>query len=198
MSVKETIKNILVNKLNRRYDKSLGVKKISYDAYARESAFTKKLQTGTEDDFVVLLMDGATLRDGAMQEIAKYMKENPLVMLAYGDEDVLEEGEYHTPWYKPSWSPDLYLETFYFGNAIVLRKPMLKLLGATVGRTAEDGVIYFHDLWQLRSIVDRLVYELGGYEKGCAGIGHIPGELCSVASEKMQKACSIIPFGKES
>ena len=191
MSIKETIKTILVNKLNSDYEKSLLKKKISYDAYVRENA---RLEDGQESvqskrDFIVFLMDGATLREGAMQEIARYMEENSKVMLAYGDEDVFENGRYHTPWYKPAWSPDLYLDMFYVGNVVILRKQVLDILGASVGKATENGEVYFHDLWQLRSIADHVVYALGGYEKKCESIGHIPKVLCAASDVKMQAAC---------
>jgi len=191
VSIKETLKSIIVKKLNSDYEKSLAKMKISYDAYVRENAFGHGEQESVmrKCDFVICLMDGATLRDGAVQKIAKYMTENPKVMVAYGDEDICEDGKYHTPWYKPAWSPDLYQDAFYFGNAVILREQMVKLLGAEVGKTDTEGVVRFHDLWQLRSIVDRLVYELGGYEKDCKSIGHIEEVICSASGDRMQKAC---------
>ena len=189
MSIKETLKSIIVKKLNSDYKKSLALKKLSYDAYIRECQGNVPKNQDVSSDFIVCLMDGAELREDALCVIDAYLRENPKVMVVYGDEDICENGAYHSPWYKPVWSPDLYLDTFYFGNAIILRKQMIKLFGAEVGKTDAEGVVRFHDLWQLRSIVDRLVFELSGYEKSCEGIGHIPAVLCSVESEKMQKAC---------
>ena len=191
MSIKETIKTILVNKLNSDYEKSLAKKKISYDAYVREGIPRQMHQDAIahKRDFVVCLMEGVALRTDAMHEIAKYMDENPQVMLAYADEDVLENGKYHTPWYKPAWSPDLYLDMFYLGNMIVFRKQALAMLGMSVGKNFNEGEVCFFDLDELREMTDHVVYALGGYAKGCESIGHIPMVLCAASDVKLQTAC---------
>lgn len=72
-----------------------------------------------------------TLYDGEISEIAyglmeQCFRESRDVVLVYGDEDVIEEGIRRNPWFKPDWSPDRFLDSFYFGALVAVKRSALQ------------------------------------------------------------------------
>lgn len=79
-------------------------------------------------DILIACDDDGELTDYAVRLICAYFADHPRVNLVYGDEDQISEGEYISPWFKPEWSPDTFLSTFYFGSVFALRSSALAMI----------------------------------------------------------------------
>ena len=130
MGVKNAVKQLLINQLNKRYEKQLAARKISYDAWVREEESRSAVLSGAGGvqesgsgktvgsccAFVLLVQKDGRLRRGALEAISSYFAMHPEVELLYGDEDLMRsDGTRVHPWYKPCWSPGWVPSSFYFG-----------------------------------------------------------------------------------
>lgn len=80
----------------------------------------------TKETIVVYLTDGVVDKE-AYASLDKAFVEYPELLLAYGHEDFLREnGERHSPWCKPEWSPDTLQTSFYFGSLFAVRKQLFE------------------------------------------------------------------------
>lgn len=138
-------------------------------------------------------------RDGYMDPmafswIADYFREHPETLLLYGDEDTLDEtGEHRCgPYFKPDWSPDTWLSSFYMGSVIALRRELIQKLpvggdsqGADSGERDSremwpqvcEGVLRFDRPARVRILVHQLLELAGGFTRGCRAIAHLRGML---------------------
>lgn len=73
--------------------------------------------------------------EGEISEIAKELiyrtfSRNESIILIYGDEDVQKQaqGERIEPWFKPDWSPDRFLSSYYFGGLIAVKREALRAI----------------------------------------------------------------------
>lgn len=128
-------------------------------------------------------------RDGYMDPmafswIADYFREHPGTLLLYGDEDTLDvTGEHRcSPYFKPDWSPDTWLSSFYLGSVIALRRELVQRLpvcGDSRVMWPQDceGVLRFARPAQVRILVHQLLELAGGFTRGCCAIAHLRGML---------------------
>ena len=190
MGVKDAVKQLLMNQLNKRYEKQLAARKISYDAWVREEESRCAVLSGTVGaqesgsgktvgsccDVVLLVQKDGRISLGALEAISSYFAMHPEVELLYGDEDLMRsDGTRVHPWYKPCWSPDLFASYFYFGSVIAVRKSLYEKMGEPIAD--QTGYIEFADALEIRDLVYRLVTEAGGFRKGCNTIGHVEAVL---------------------
>ncbi|MGN8082771.1 glycosyltransferase [Variovorax sp. 22077] len=88
-------------------------------------------------ELVALLDAGDMLAAGALNELAHALRRAPNSDIFYSDEDRLSREDLrHSPYFKPSWSPDLLYAFNYFGRLTLLRR---ELLVSTGGIDAEMG-----------------------------------------------------------
>lgn len=153
--MKQWIKKILAGRWQRKYDRLLEKKTVSYDTWIRKtemergegedggltvkqvpyracSSFClgKVIQKETADIILFVDSDGR-VSDSAERLIAEYFSVHDGIKMLYGDEDVLSpEGIRYTPWLKPDWSPDTFLSFFYFGSIFAVRTELLRELTA--------------------------------------------------------------------
>lgn len=182
MSIKSFIKQMLVKKLNRDYQRELRGKKPNYDTWIRKVETERQVPELFEEaeDFVVFSYDKGMLAQDASAIIREYMSLHRGVHIAYGDEDFMEEGRRVEPWYKPVWSPDLYQEFFYPGSVVVIRLPLLAKAGIRLPKLEKRNgisVATVEGVTALREMMDTVVPLVGGFEKGCDSIGHISAVL---------------------
>ena len=84
---------------------------------------TLKLATG---DFVALLDNDDELSPDALYENVKLLNEYPEADFIYSDEDKIDEkGNRAEPFFKPDWSPDLFLSQMYTCHLGVYRKSIV-------------------------------------------------------------------------
>lgn len=108
--------------------------------------------------------------DGKPSEIARPLilekfNQDERIVLIYGDEDVWKEGEREDPWFKPDWSPDRFLSSFYFGGLIAVRASALM----KAYEAKPDQSLYL--------LLCRMISEYGGFtkrsESGSVPVCHI-------------------------
>jgi len=77
-------------------------------------------------EFVVLLDDDDVIYPHALAEIVKLLNKNKETDLIYSDEDKLEmNGQRTEPFFKPDWSPDLFLSTNYLCHLVAIRRKLV-------------------------------------------------------------------------
>lgn len=77
-------------------------------------------------DIVLIQMYEGRQSEFASALIRKKFAEDENIILIYGDEDVQSKEERESPWFKPDWSPDRFLSSFYFGALLAIRARALK------------------------------------------------------------------------
>lgn len=114
-------------------------------------------------EVVLLTFAGGCWSKDAQARMDRFFAENPEVLLAYGDEDIIvKKNVFSTPWLKPCWSPDSYLCRDYLGSAVAVRRSLFEQLTET--ECQDEGLCH-----------DRLVALAGGFAKGCRTIAHVNG-----------------------
>lgn len=203
MSVREQVKRVLTQKENRRYEKLLARKKVSYaqwlaareEEWSREDAKEQKRPEEREKFFLFEVGRGIPAK-GAMKYIERYFNERPEVQLLYGDEDVWEAGEAcmekKAPWFKPDWSPDLFDDCFYFGSLVAVRRELAERIpveGAAPADSVEGAVCYrVEALADFQRWIYRCICAAKGYVKGCGtAVGHMNRIVFHAGSEAEQR-----------
>ena len=92
-----------------------------------------------EGDFIVFMDCDDTIEPDALYQFAKKLNENPELDFLYSDDDKLtEDGKIrHMPFFKPDWSPDLFLNMMYTNHLATYRTSIVKEIGGL--RTAYNG-----------------------------------------------------------
>ncbi len=194
MQIKEAVKRICIQQLDRTYEKQLAARKVEYHRWVleKEKEAVSDIAATGEEEFVLLVQKKGQLSNHAGVFLADYFAKVPKTMILYGDEDLLGvDGKRQNPWYKPAWSPDTYLSQFYLGSVIAVRRSFWKahepahILGKWTSQVQEkalgnavSGEIYvFESAQELRSVVTGLLQAAGGFEKSCQSIQRVPQVL---------------------
>ncbi len=166
MSIKGFVKRILTEKEDKRYERLLRDRKVTYGEWA--AAMEAGAENGESDlrkpeecGFVVICGGRGTFSAGMLSVVRSFFREHSGVLMLYGDEDVWEEAgkgaaanpdSRKLPWFKPDWSPDLLDSFFYFGSVVILRKELFWRVSGEDGRQ-EDGMplgsLDFLESWEL-------------------------------------------------
>lgn len=211
MGAREFVKRILSEKENRRYERFLRERKVTYGQWVRELEKDCPETADIEDEFVVICGGQGDLAAGFLPWVRKYFLEHPEAEILYGDEDVWEEADSgkpdeagrRLPWFKPDWSPDGLDSFFYFGNIVILRRDLFLRLreeggrepwedrGEPAGFTLQrrEGMPLFYqaeDLGEYRERIRLAVRLAGGYGKGSRAVAHVPRILFHAAGPQEQ------------
>lgn len=124
------------------------------------------------------------------EAIGSFFAEHPEVLILYGDEDeVLQDGSFGNPWFKPDWSPETMESCFYTGSLTAVRRVFLEealpdweqqfgewiLSGGTVPSSGEVILLCNEAPDEgYRERIVSLFRRAGGWEKGCSSIAHLP------------------------
>lgn len=92
-----------------------------------------------QGDFIVFMDCDDTIEPDALYAFAEKLNENRELDFIYSDEDKLtEDGKIrHQPFFKPDWSPDLFLNMMYTNHLATYRTSIVKAVGGL--RTAYNG-----------------------------------------------------------
>lgn len=92
-----------------------------------------------KNEFIVFMDCDDTIEPDALYQFAKKLNENPQLDFLYSDDDKLtEDGKIrHMPFFKPEWSPDLFLNMMYTNHLATYRTSIVKATGGL--RTAYNG-----------------------------------------------------------
>lgn len=125
-STKPYIKKYL-NKLKKQDSRIKVVFRNKNGHISKASNSALKLATG---DFIALLDHDDELAPNALFEVVKLLNDNKKADLIYSDEDKLEiDGRHVDPFFKPNWSPDMFLSTNYLCHLTVIRKDIVDKVG---------------------------------------------------------------------
>lgn len=153
--------------------------------------------------YVVWKSKEGVLSKEALERIHLYFIEHPEVLVVYGDEDVIsKDGERSCPWYKPDWSPDTYMDYYYIGGLVAVRRKVAEeVLGekiVTLSRNENSMVelatvvIEYEETDHWYDDISSILIQVGGFRYHCQTIGHIPYILYHHWEE------NVIPLKKDS
>jgi O-antigen biosynthesis protein len=126
-------------KIVQRYPRADGRIKIARretrGGIAATSNDALSLATG---EFVALLDHDDTIARPALYWAAVELERNPTLQLIYTDEDKIDERDRrHSPYFKPTWNPDLFLAQNYVSHLTFLRTDLVRRVGGF--RSSFDG-----------------------------------------------------------
>ena len=99
--------------------------------------FNEALSLAT-GEFIGLLHAGDELSPDALYEVISTLQNNRTADLIYSDEDKIDsDGKRSDPFFKPDWTPDLFLSSMYTGNLVVYNKKIIDKTGGF--REGYDG-----------------------------------------------------------
>lgn len=166
-SLKQILQDNMLKKADAEYEQNLNIKKNTYKALLRElepqeaessdgeTGSRPVWQTVTEQfvtvdsvncpaGFTVFASEKGRLRSDALDEYVKAM-EDPEVMIVYGDEDIIRDGDRAEPNFKPDYSPNLLLAYPYMGNGVALRQSLINRVVEEMS-FCSDGEVNLYDL----------------------------------------------------
>ncbi len=196
MSIKSLVKQSLVGRENRKYQKALAARRMTYARWQTARAGEQVDTLFDLSGYEVLLAEDARLDKLALKRVAKYLEEHPGVQIVYGDEDAEDAGtkECHSPYFKPDWSPDLLESCFYIGSLAVVDKKLLEEVRSVACE------VYSHQEELRRLWIREAVKRAGGYRKrtreersnGAEPVAHISEILshCNSAEIPPEYICS--------
>jgi GT2 family glycosyltransferase len=89
-------------------------------------------------EFVGFLDHDDELAPFALHDVVSLLNQNQNFEFIYSDEDTIDQkGNRTAPFFKPDWSPDLFLSQNYLGHFSVIRKTLIDSVGGF--RTGYDG-----------------------------------------------------------
>lgn len=104
---------------------------------------------------------------------------NKNLIVIYGDEDVKNDGKREKPWFKPDWSPDTFLDSFYFGNLVAVRNAALKEALPEAKKYLEESGAPGDVFFMVYLLLAEVIRTGGGFQKheelfSQAPVCHIP------------------------
>jgi GT2 family glycosyltransferase len=108
-------------------------------------------------DFVGLLDADDVLLPHALARVAEAILARPDVDVVYSDEDKLEQdGSRSDPYFKPDWSPDLFLSSMYVCHFLVFRRTVIDAAGGF--RSEFDGSQDYDVMLRVMDRTDRIAH----------------------------------------
>lgn len=205
MGVKSAVKALLTGRLDREYEKRLREKKADYDSWVRERERAASLGEdrtasgagSSESRAVLILQKRGSLAETALRKIEDYFRRHPECEVLYGDEDAAgPDGIRRNPWYRPCWSPDLYLDCFYPGSVIAVRPSAARRHFAGLLLEEEGSRVLYEEPSQIRPGLDALLEETGAFEKGCVSVQRLPEILFHAEDESVWETYLACPAGE--
>jgi GT2 family glycosyltransferase len=106
------------------------VRLIELETSQHVSAASNAALSLASGEFVVLLDHDDELAPEALAEVVRYLNANPDADVIYSDEDKLDEaGARCDPYFKPDWSPELFLSYMYTCHLMVVRRQLMEDIG---------------------------------------------------------------------
>lgn len=123
----------------RSYESDSRVKVIYRTENGHISAATNDGLAAADGEFAVFMDCDDIIEPTALYEMAKKLNDDPHLDFIYSDEDkITEDGKIrHMPFFKPEWSPDLFMSEMYTNHLAVYRLSIVKKIGGL--RSAYNG-----------------------------------------------------------
>ena len=104
--------------------------------------FTKAIAAAT-GSWIAIIKAETILTPITLLEFIKQLQQDSALDLAYGDEDQINEDNcLEKPWFKPRWSPELFLARNYFNSLSFIRREMVTELAADLSLDIESEIDY--------------------------------------------------------
>ena len=95
----------------------------------KKSNLINKLILNISGDYILFFNDAKAITSDALYRIVKALNDNNKIEIIYTDEDIIEKTKRIKPFFKPDWSPDLFLSQNYLTNFYVLKKNLVSEVG---------------------------------------------------------------------
>lgn len=130
-------------------------------------------------EFVALMDNDDIIHPHALAEIVKLLNEKPSTDFIYSDEDKIDmTGKRVEPFFKPDWSPDLFMSTNYMSHLSVIRKELIdKVGGFRKGYEGSQDYDLFLRISEKTNNIEHIPDVLYSWRK-------IPGSTASEYSDK--------------
>ncbi len=190
MGIKNLVKQSLIARENRKYDKALNARRMTYADWQKAQAKDRVDIPFDLSEYTVLMAACSIPTENAADRIGTYLAQHSGVQIVYGDEDVADAGKTpgcsHMPYFKPDWSPDLLDSCFYIGSMAVVHGSLLQrileakpeykevleqsvsdsaTLNIMVGRCGKVHAFSAEQENMRRSIIKDCILYAGGYQK---------------------------------
>lgn len=182
----------------RSYEKNEHVHVIYRDTNGHISAATNDGLNAAEGDFIVFMDCDDTIESDALYEFAKKLNENPQLDFIYSDEDKLTaDGKLrHMPFFKPDWSPDLFMTMNYTNHLSVYRASLVRQTGGLRseynGSQDYDFVLRFMELSDNSRVghISRILYHWRERKESVA-FAKGSKNYAAEAAERAKKECLV-------
>jgi GT2 family glycosyltransferase len=108
-----------------------------------------------QGEFITLMDSDDALPPHALYEVVKLLNAQPAADLIYSDEDKIDEqGRRYEPFFKPDWSPDLFLSCNYVAHLTTIRAALARAAGGFVAgfEGSQDYDLYLRVVERAREI----------------------------------------------
>ncbi|OAI52138.1 hypothetical protein AYO44_16740 [Planctomycetaceae bacterium SCGC AG-212-F19] len=107
--------------------------------------------------YVALLDHDDLLAEHALLQMARAIARHPDIDALYSDQDKLDEqGQHVEPYFKPDWSPEMFLGYMYLCHLMVLRRSMIEEVGGF--RSAFDGAQDYDLALRVAALTQRIAH----------------------------------------
>jgi GT2 family glycosyltransferase len=114
----------------RRYANDPRVRLVKLERTEHVSAASNAALSLATGEYVALLDHDDELAPEALAEVVRYLNAHPDADVIYSDEDKVDEtGARCDPYFKPDWSPELFLSYMYTCHLMVVRRRLVEDIG---------------------------------------------------------------------
>jgi len=137
-------------------------KRMKYHHFTRDtdiSGNTNQALAHAHGKYIVFCDHDDTLSVHALNEVARVILKNPKVDIIYSDEDkISDDGKWrHSPFFKPIWSPHLFLQSNYTNHLSVVRQSLVEEAGGL--RKEKNGAQDYDLLLRIHALGKNLTVE---------------------------------------
>lgn len=138
-------------------------------------------------EFVALMDNDDIIHPNALAEVVKVLNNKKDTDFIYSDEDKIDmTGKRVEPFFKPDWSPDLFMSTNYMSHLSVIRKELInKVGGFRKGYEGSQDYDLFLRITEITNKIEHIPDVLYSWRK-------IPGSTAAVYTDKSYASSTTI------
>jgi GT2 family glycosyltransferase len=141
----------------REHARDPRVRLVTLETNRHVSQASNEALSSATGDYVALLDHDDELAPEALAEVVRALNSNPDADVIYSDEDKLDaHGARCEPYFKPDWSPELFLSYMYICHLTVLRRRLVEEVGGF--RTGFEGAQDYDLVLRMMQKTDRIYH----------------------------------------